>query len=69
MDLFCNKTITYRENLSLEKGIKLAVKCLVKTLQARELPLRIKIAVVPIATKKWGMLSNEAVEGFIKEAF
>ncbi len=58
----------YREDLTLEKGIKLAVKCLVKALQARQLPLRIKIAVIPIATKKWGMLSNEAVEGYIKEA-
>jgi proteasome alpha subunit len=58
----------YREDLTLEEGVKLAVKCLVKALQARELPLRIKIAVVPIATKKWGMLSNEAVEGYIKEA-
>jgi len=58
----------YREDLTLEKSITLAAKCLVKALQARELPLRIKIAVVPIATKKWGMLSNEAVEGYIKEA-
>ena len=57
----------YREDLTLEKSITLAVKCLVKALQARELPLRIKIAVVPIETKKWGMLSNEAVEGYIKE--
>ena len=58
----------YREDLTLEKSIKLAVKCLVKALQARQLPLRIKIAVIPIATKKWGMLSNEVVEGYIKEA-
>ena len=58
----------YREDLTLERSIKLAVKCLVKALQARELPLRIKIAVIPIATKKWGMLSNEAVKGYIKEA-
>jgi len=58
----------YREDLTLEKSITLAVKCLVKALQARELPLRIKIAVIPIATKKWGMLSDEAVEGYIKEA-
>ena len=58
----------YREDLTLEKSITLAAKCLVKALQARELPLRIKIAVVPIETKKWGMLSNEAVKGYIKEA-
>ena len=57
----------YREDLTLEKSIKLAVKCLVKALQTRELPLRIKIAVIPIATKKWGILSNEEVEGYVKE--
>ena len=56
----------YREDLTLERSIKLAAKCLVKTLQARELPLRIKIAVIPIATKKWDMLSNEVVEGYVK---
>ena len=58
----------YREDLTLEEGVKLAVKCLVKALQARELPLRVKIAVIPVATKKWDMLSNEAVKGYIKEA-
>jgi len=58
----------YREDLTLEEGIKLAVKCLVKALQARELPLRVKIAVIPVATKKWDMLSDEAVKGYIKEA-
>ena len=58
----------YREDLTLEEGVKLAVKCLVKALQARELPLRVKIAVIPVATKKWDMLSDEAVKGCIKEA-
>jgi len=57
----------YREDLTLEEGIKLAAKCLVKALQARELPLRIKIAIIPVATKKLVMLSNEDVEGYIKE--
>ena len=58
----------YREDLTLEESIKLAAKCLVKALQARELPLRIKIAVIPVATKKLVMLSDVAVEGYIKEA-
>jgi proteasome alpha subunit len=58
----------YREDLTLEEGIKLAVKCLVKTLKARELPIRIKIAVIPLATKKMDMLTDEAVEGYIKKA-
>ena len=57
----------YREDLTLEKSIKLAVKCLVKALDARQLPPRIKIAVIPVATKKMEMLSDDAVEGYIKE--
>jgi proteasome alpha subunit len=57
----------YREGMSLEENIKLVVKCLVKALEARQLPPRIKIAVIPAATKKLEMQTNEAVEGYIKE--
>ena len=57
----------YHEDLTLEKSIKLAVKCLVKALEARQLPLRIKIAVIPVITKKMDMLSDETVEVYIKE--
>jgi len=57
----------YREDLTLENSIKLAVKCLIKALDARQLPARIKIAVIPVATKKMEMLSDDKVEGYIKE--
>jgi proteasome alpha subunit len=57
----------YREEMSLEEDTKLSVKCLVKALEARQLPLRIKIAVIPEATKKMEMLTDETVEGYIKE--
>jgi proteasome alpha subunit len=57
----------YRDDLTLENGIKLAVKCLVKALEARQLPPRIKIAVIPVATKKMEMLDDNKVEGYIKE--
>jgi proteasome alpha subunit len=57
----------HREEISLEENTKLAVKCLVKALEARQLPPRIKIAVIPAATKKMEMLTGEKVEGYIKE--
>jgi len=57
----------YRENLSLEENTKLTVKCLVKALEARQLPPRIKIAVIPTATKQMQMLTDEKVESYIKE--
>jgi proteasome alpha subunit len=57
----------YRENLSLEESKKLAVKCLVKALEARQLPPRIKVATVSTATKTLEMLTDETIEGYIKE--
>ncbi len=57
----------YREDLTLEDSIRLAVKSLIKALQARQLPTRIKIAVIPAATKKMAMLSDETVAGYVKE--
>ena len=57
----------YRENLSLEENTKLTIKCLVKALEARQLPPRIKIAVIPKTTNQLQMLTDEKVESYIKE--
>ncbi len=57
----------YKEDLSLDNSIKLAVKCLVKALESRQLPPRIKIAIIPTATQKMEMLNDNTVEGYIKE--
>jgi proteasome alpha subunit len=57
----------YRETLNLEENTKLTVKCLVKALEARQLPPRIKIAVIPTATKQLQMLTDEKVESYIRE--
>ncbi|MDH5482772.1 MAG: archaeal proteasome endopeptidase complex subunit alpha [Candidatus Bathyarchaeota archaeon] len=57
----------YREEIGLEEATKLAVKCLVKALEARQLPPRIKIVVIPSETKKMEMLSDDKVEGYMKE--
>jgi len=57
----------YKEDLTIDNSIKLAVKCLVKALDARQLPPRIKIAVIPTKTKKMEMLGDDVVEGYIKE--
>jgi len=57
----------YRENLSMEENTKLTIKCLLKALEARQLPPRIKIAVIPKETKQLQMLTDEKVESYIKE--
>jgi len=56
----------YSEDMKLEEATKLAVKCLMKALEARQLPIRIKIAVIPSATKKMEMLGDEKIEGYVK---
>ena len=57
----------YKDDLTLEKSTQLAVKCLIKALEARQLPPRIKIAIISAATKKMEMLSDDKVEGYVKE--
>ncbi len=57
----------YREDMSLENNIKLAIKCLIKALEARQLPPRIKIAVIPSTTKKMEMLTDEKIDDYVKE--
>jgi len=56
----------YREDLTLEEAIKLAVKCLVKALEARGEEPRLRISVIPAETKKVRMLPLEEIEGYIK---
>ncbi|MDR2719963.1 MAG: hypothetical protein LBC03_04075, partial [Nitrososphaerota archaeon] len=57
----------YNDNMSLEDITKLTVKCLVKALEARQLPPRIKIAVIPATTKTLEMLSDEKIDAYTKE--
>ncbi len=57
----------YKEDMKLEDTAKLTAKCLIKALEARQLPPRIKIAVISASTKKMEMLNDSTVEGFIKE--
>ncbi len=56
----------YREDLTLEKSVTLAVKVLKKGLEERQLPTRIKIAVIPAATKKMNFLTNEELADLVK---
>ncbi len=57
----------YKEDMSLQDTTKLTVKCLVKALEARQLPPRIKVAVIPQETKKMEMLGEDKVEDIMKD--
>ncbi len=54
----------YKEEMNLGDAIKLAVKSLVKALETRGEQPRIKIAVVPAATKKLKMLTEGEIEAY-----
>ena len=56
----------YAENLNLGDAIKLAVKCLVTALETRGEPKRIKISVIPSATKKLRKLTDKEIETYQK---
>jgi len=58
----------YREDMTLEEAILLAVKCLLKSAEARGEGTRIRVAVVPVKTRKFRMLSQEEVEAYIEKA-
>jgi len=52
----------YKEDMDLEATTKLAIKALIKAQEARGEQPRVKIAVIPAATKKMQMLTDEEIE-------
>jgi len=54
----------YKEDMGLDSAIKLAIKCLIKSFKAREETPRIKITVIPSATKKLRSLSDKEIETY-----
>ncbi len=56
----------YRDNLTLEEAIKLAVKCLVSSLKTRGEEPKLKIAVIPTDTKRFRQLATQEVDEFVK---
>jgi len=57
----------YREDLKLDETVKLAIKCLVKALEARGEKPRVKITVIPSETKKVRMLTETEIAAYMKE--
>jgi len=57
----------YQEDMKLDAVIKLAIKCLVKALEARGEKPRVKITVIPAETKKIRMLTETEIAAYMKE--
>jgi proteasome alpha subunit len=64
-DILENK---YKENLTLEQAISLATECLTNVIEGEADSKKIKIAVIPIDTKKFRMLSEGEVDGYINRS-
>lgn len=56
----------YREDMTLEEAIQLAVNCLVKALESRGEQPRLRITVIPSATKKLRALTEEEIEKYVR---
>jgi len=54
----------YREDLKLDEAVKLAIKCLIKALEARSEAPRVKIVVIPLETRRLRMLTDEEIEAY-----
>lgn len=57
----------YREEMALDDAVQLAVKSLMKAMEARGLTPGIRMAVVPSETRKFRMLSHEETERYQQE--
>jgi proteasome alpha subunit len=57
----------YREDISLEDSIALAIECVSRVVEGKIDAQKVKIAVVPTSTKKFRKLSNEEVDDYLSK--
>jgi len=57
----------YHEGLKLNEAIKLAVKCLVKAIEAPGEKLTVRIAVISSETKRFRMLTSEEIKPYMRQ--
>jgi proteasome alpha subunit len=57
----------YRETMSLEEATLLALNCLSKVVEGKLDPQKIRIAVIPVETKKFRILTTEETERYTKK--
>jgi len=56
----------WRSDLTLDEATLLALYCLSKVVEGKLEPQKIKLAVIPVSTKKFRMLTAEELEQYIK---
>lgn len=57
----------YREDLSLEEAILLALKCMAEISEEKIDALKIRMAIIPAATRKFQRLTTEEIDKYLKK--
>ncbi len=57
----------YQEDMKLDEAVKLVIKCLMKALEARGEKPRVKIAMIPLDTRRLRLLTDEEIGAYTKD--
>ncbi|MCW4033515.1 MAG: archaeal proteasome endopeptidase complex subunit alpha [Candidatus Bathyarchaeota archaeon] len=57
----------YRDDITLEEAIVLALKCMAKILEGKINPQKVRMAIIPSDTKKFKKLSSEEIDKYLKK--
>jgi proteasome alpha subunit len=57
----------FRDDITLEEAIILALKCMAKILEGKINPQKVRMAIIPSDTKKFKKLSSEEIDKYLKK--
>ncbi|WP_455276822.1 archaeal proteasome endopeptidase complex subunit alpha [[Eubacterium] cellulosolvens] len=57
----------FRDDITLEEAIVLALKCMAKILEGKINPQKVRMAIIPLDTKKFKKLSSEEIDKYLKK--
>ena len=57
----------FRDDITLEEAIVLALKCMAKILEGKINPQKVRMAIIPSDTKKFKKLSSEEIDEYLKK--
>ncbi|MCK5601580.1 archaeal proteasome endopeptidase complex subunit alpha [Candidatus Pacearchaeota archaeon] len=55
----------YRDNIVLDEAIILALKCMTKVLEGKITPQKVRMAIIPVKTRKFKKLTNEDIAKYL----
>ena len=55
----------YRDDIVLDEAIILALKCMAKILEGKITPQKVRMAIIPVKTRKFKKLTNEDIAKYL----